>query len=456
MVAIPLYPDPAPDSAIGLLLARLPGATRTRADEWEAPCPCSHDTDGAVSGILTLEHGLPEWFCGRECGTGTLWITLYPERAEAAAETVPSAWGFVSAAALLSEDIPDTRWLYRQLIPADSVTVVFSAPNAGKTFFGYHVISEIAAGAARAGYTVAILQYEGTRKALQTRLRRALRAAGADPARVAVSHNPPHLITDVEAAGWLAKECHGVDLILIDSLAAAVGDELDENDGVAQGKASASLKVIQMAAESAVAALSHMTKAAWAVGEKPTLASLRGHSKLHGRIDTALALVAGVSDASAVRFEIHSVKQRDAEHGKPLRYEVSMMGEEASVTVEEIDTGDKAERKSDALLLTILDFIRDQGEVGASANYCEKNVRGKGTRIREALTALHASGLIEIFQYRGYDRYRFVHGKGTTRDEMGRASGRTSSSPSPFMGTRDEPPGWVRPGCRPGESERKE
>lgn len=449
---IPMWPAVPAESSLAHLLERLPALRRTGAASWEGPCPCPHDTEDMVVGLLSAEASGPEWICERKCGTKELSATLWPDKPDAFA-FAPSPWGFVSAADLLAEDIPDTRWLYRQMIPADSVSVIFAPPNAGKTFLALHICAEVAAAASKAGYRVAICEWEGTRKALQVRVRRACAAAGADPSRIMISHNPARCLTNAEDLAALAKECHGVDLILLDSLSAAVGDELDENDGVAQGAAAKALMVLRMAAECAVLALHHMTKAAWKPGEKPTLASLRGHSKLHGRIDTAIGLLPNDGDASVVRFELHVVKQRESEHGKPLRYEVSMQGLEATVTVEEIDTGEKADRKNDALVLTVLDFVREQGAQGASANYCEKNVRGKGTRIREALSSLHASGLIEVFEYRGFDRYRFVPREGTNWDELGRTSGRLSSSPSPFMGTRDEPAGCVRPEARPDQNE---
>lgn len=306
-------------------------------------------------------------------------------------------FGTQTVADFLVRVFPATRFLYLDLLPANEVTVLMAAPNAGKTFLALEIACQVAASAAQAGRRVFILEEEGAAHALQTRLRRALKASDADPAHIGLEWNTGLSILERRGVQDIVRAGQGADLIILDSLAALTGG-LDENDSAQQSLVAQALHEIKTQTGAAVLALHHMTKEAWKEGETPILRHLRGHGTLAGRVDTVLALTPGASDREAVRFTVHGVKARDNAHIKPRNFSVSMTGETAVIEIKEKPADavqSKAAMKFENMKSECLFTIRTMGKKGASQNYVEKEVDGTATRIREALRALHQAGQIE-------------------------------------------------------------
>jgi len=308
-------------------------------------------------------------------------------------------WGLQTAREFLARQFPPIRYLYLDLVPAESVTVLMAAPNAGKTFLALEIGARVAAAAAAAGQRVVICEEEGAGAALQLRLRRALAAVGADEAlldRIGIAWNSQRsLLVGVDLAS-LIVECKGADLVILDSLA-ALCEDVDENDSKAMGQVARALQLLKSEARCGVLALHHMTKEAWKEGEVPTLRHMRGHSKLPGRVDAVLALTPGECDRDAVRFDVHCLKMRDGgERPQPRRMTVSMLGPAATVEMEVLDrTTERRSTKETQMVSDVLSVVKKAGEQGASKRWVERNVTGNATAIRRTIDALHADGLIE-------------------------------------------------------------
>ena len=336
------------------------------------------------------------------------------------AEPLKPKFGEQSVADFLARDFPPTRFIYLDILPAHEVTVLMAAPNAGKTFLALEMACQIAAGAARAGRRVFIVEEEGAASALQTRLRRALKASGADPARIGLEWNSGISILERRGVQAIIDAAQGADLIILDSLAALTGG-LDENDSAQQSLVAQALHEIKTQTGAAVLALHHMTKEAWKEGETPTLRHLRGHGTLAGRVDTVIALTAGASDREAVRFAVHVVKARDNAHVPARNFSVSMVGESAVFEIEE--TGPEVVRsksalKFDSIKSECLFLIRGMGQKGCSKRHIEKNIEGTAVTIRSAVDDLHAAGQIEKNED---DRYVLSGGASGASDCVGDA-----------------------------------
>lgn len=284
-------------------------------------------------------------------------------------------------------------WVVPGYVQEGSIAVLAGPPNVGKTLLAFDWCAQAVA----AGKRVFIGQNEGGLRGLQDRLRRACAAAGiADPPdRFTYRRNIELSLSDMRGVKQFAGELLYHDIILLDSLA-SFWPGLNENDPEHMGMVAEALKAITEISQAATAGIHHTTKATWKAGEKPSLADIRGHGTLGGRIDAAFVCVPQERAAGVVRFGLHVVKQRDEDFAPPVDVEILMTGPAAVVTsrAPEADRpqSDHRQREIDqAVLLAVPD-----GESNAiSANaICEKIRKGK-TDVLAAIKRLWKAGKLQ-------------------------------------------------------------
>lgn len=231
---------------------------------------------------------------------------------------------------LLAEDIPQPKWIVPGRLLEKSIALIAGPPGAGKTFLAY----DWSAQAVAAGASVYLCQNEGGKKAMQTRLARACAAAGIDnpPLRFRYDRNTTLPLADRKSVERFAKRLVGYDLIVMDSMA-SLWAGLDESDSGQMGMVAENMKILCEYSGATPTGIHHTIKSSWKPGEAPTLADIRGHSAMHGRIDTAFILKPLKRMAGVVRFELHTVKQRDEEEQPPAEMEIAMTGPAATVTL---------------------------------------------------------------------------------------------------------------------------
>jgi hypothetical protein len=368
-----------------------------------ARCPGVHEEDQeATFHAVETDLGWCILPCTAGCSPAEIWNfrALPPELVKSRepgeddgepSEPPASVWRFCSATEFLTRKFPPPRWLYMDLVPAESVTVVMAAPNAGKTFFGMDVVAQVAAKAAVAGVRVCIVEEEGTGAALQWRLSRALASVGMSGSElIRVAWNTGRSLRNKADLASLGKDCKGAELIMLDSLSALAGG-INENDSEEMAQIAEAIHVLKTFTGSAIMVLHHMTKAAWKDGETPRLEHMRGHGALPGRADAVLALVPLESDEEAVNFELHCVKQRDGSRPKARKFSIAMKGAVATCEIE--DKGDPVRRAEsiDALHARILAAMAGKN---VSKNFLCNIIDGRRDKILKAVDVLENSGRI--------------------------------------------------------------
>jgi hypothetical protein len=305
------------------------------------------------------------------------------------------------------------------LVPVHSVTTLFAGPGVGKTLLAL----DFAFQAAACGKRVGIVEAEGAGTAFQVRLRRAREAAGGTlkgevfvlfrPNDFSLAHSP-----DADALA-LEIAAHKLDLVVVDSLSAL--SDIDENDPREMRQLAEALERIKNQGGAAVLDLHHMTKEGWAPGQRPTLASLRGHGTLAARADAALALVPLEEIAGVVRFELWVLKQRDDQKIPPRAVEVLMTGPAAVVTSSPIDTSKPAAPKPSKgaqQLAAMMKEVTPIGEENAvSCNVvCNKIRKHKQT----VLKAIKELTLVQNAELRQLPDERIYRVKAETPSDRGR------------------------------------
>lgn len=290
---------------------------------WTALCPCCEgETRIQITRQLVLKP------CPNGHTAGDVMLAVDPVEEEVDREETEGPPG-QPVADLLAEDIPPTKWIVPGRIQAQTIALIAGPPGAGKTFLAYDWSTQ----AVRAGASVYVCQNEGGKKAMQTRLARACAAAGIDnpPPNYRYDRNTQLPLADRKALERFAKSIHGYDLILMDSLA-SMWPGLDESNSGQMGMVAENLKILCEFSGATPAGLHHTIKSSWKPGEAPTLADIRGHSAMHGRIDTAFILKPLKRMPGVVRFELHTVKQRDEDEPPAAEMEILMTGPAAIVT----------------------------------------------------------------------------------------------------------------------------
>jgi hypothetical protein len=375
------------------LRARFPRLQQTAVDGvYQAQCPV--DREHGIFEVREAEDGWRLGLCLDGCLPRDIW------EAGGKPQSVPeeaASWGFQTAAEFLAQTFPPIRWLYLDLVPAESVTVIMAAPNAGKTFWALDVVAQVVVKAAREGKHVWVVEEEGTGAALQWRLSRAMAAAGVSASDPAASHihiawNTGRSLRNAGHLSTLAQECHGAELIVLDSLSALAGG-IDENSSKDMAEIAQALNALKIAAACAILALHHMTKAAWPDGVAPRLEHMRGHGALPGRADTVIALVPLECDATEVRAELHCVKQRDGSKPKARTIAIAMTGAAAVVTMEDKESV-AGSTKAVAVEADTLTRIPVDAP-GVSKTFLENVVRGhRAQEVRRAVDRLVDAGKV--------------------------------------------------------------
>jgi len=239
---------------------------------------------------------------------------------------------------LLAEDIPRPKWLIRKYVLEKSIAILAGPPGGGKTLLAFDWAVQVA----NAGKRVFIVENEGSRWALQERLRRACASAGLDalPSGLRFERNFGLSLAHKPSVIMFAEEMIGYDLIILDSMQ-TLCPGLDENDPTEMGPVSDHLKLICEISGATDLTIHHATKASWKPKEWPTLADIRGHGSLAGRIDAAFIVKPIGQTESSITSELHVVKQRDEDKPRPAKFEVLMKGPSAAVIFDRLEVKDR-------------------------------------------------------------------------------------------------------------------
>jgi hypothetical protein len=312
-------------------------------------------------------------------------------------ETTALAVPFASVKDYELDAEPDkpVRWVLTPWVQAGTVVIVASQPNAGKTFLAVDWVAQAAA----AGKKVYFVEEEGGRDAFKMRLRRAYAAAGYSPSGlVTAAHRTDVSLTNRKHLDFLARELEGFDLAVFDSLA-DVSIGVDENESTDMKLFASCVSWLSSRTGAAVMLLHHVTKEGIR-GGKPSIADIRGHSSLIGKIDTAYYLIKDPSDEEFVRFQLHCVKQREGAF--PAARDVTVaMRQIAATTTYEVRGG---MNMSNSIPDRVLEFI-DRSSEPLTKQKIEQGVGGDTNVIRAALDLLCKYKAIGIVQNGRYPRY---------------------------------------------------
>lgn len=267
-------------------------------------------------------------------------------------------------------ECPQLAWLVGGLMPAGSLTVMVSPPNAGKTLLAFDWAAQVAA----TGRKVLVVEEEGGMRSCQERLRRAAEAADLVNGKmdnVLVAWNSGLSLLEPKDVTMLINyiRANHVELVVLDSISALTRG-LDENDSKDMTILAEMLHAIKAETGCAVLALHHTTKESWKPGQTPSLASSRGHGALAARVDSMLALVPLAQQSGTVKLELHNIKQRDAERAQPREVEIQMTGTAAIVSSVEMNpyldraTIEESVAKVRAILPLMLKHIPEVGTIG--------------------------------------------------------------------------------------------
>lgn len=357
-------------------------------------CPLHAGKDCAGTATFTGA-GAVEWECDR--GGNTADFQAHFENGSAArvpgeddgAAQVKRSVAPVWAEDFLAEKFLPLRWLLAPVLPAESVAVIFSAPNIGKTLWSMDAVCQVT----KAGGSCLAIETEGGKRAFQKRLDRAIAAAGGlPPRRLKVLHHVGLELLRERHEEVITSWAKGCELTMLDSLA-ALTPGVDENDAAVMTSVGAVLNRMRASSGGTVLAVAHSGKIAWKPGETPSLAHLRGHGALAATVDTALALVPAEADEGMVSFDLHVVKQRDEERAKPRRYTIAMRGEAAIVEVEELGqarAGSERMEEAKARVLKVVPAFPGT----ASANQVCRVAGGSRPHNLEAIRELEEKGII--------------------------------------------------------------
>jgi hypothetical protein len=341
---------------------------------------------------------------------------------------------------LLQEDIPPVKWIVPGRLLEKSVALIAGPPGSGKTFLNY----DWAAQAVRAGAGVYLGQNEGGKKAMQIRLARACAAAGLEklPRNFRYERNVALALSDRKAVERFAKRLKGYDIIGLDSLS-SFWPGLNENDPEHMSIVSESLKILCEVSGATAAGVHHTTKSSWKPGETPSLADIRGHGALAGRIDTAFIVKPLERVAGLVRFELHTVKQRDEDLSPACEMEILMTGSAATMTqVQSIGRAAKPPSRTEARAIVRLNVIESIIPVGAEnaigVNEAQRKLLG-GTAeqkkagshkpdVTAAFVELGRTGRIQRDE--SGKAYRVIHKNGSDSSRFNRFNEKSDSDDS--------------------------
>ncbi len=319
---------------------------------------------------------------------------------------------------------PAQQWLVPGLVPAHGVTVPFGPPGVGKTLLVFDVVAQAAA----AGKRTLIVEEEGSLHDCKERIRRAAAAAGLDNAtvrsRIELAWNTGVSLLESGACRYLVKWAKdaGADIIVLDSISALSGG-IDENDSVEMAAVAEMLHSLKAETGRAIIPLGHPTKDSWKEGHKPSLADLRGHGTLGGRVDAALELLPLECPAGLVRFALYSVKQRDAEKAAPRAFEILMTGEAATVTSGPLNgiTAPKLPSKSNQQLTEMMARVLEVAPVGEENAVSQNTIVGQiGKHKPTVLRAIKELTLLQEAEFHELSDRRVYRMKAKKPSDSGR------------------------------------
>jgi hypothetical protein len=314
------------------LWARFPRLQQVGDGVYHAQCPV--DREHGTFEVREAEDGWRIGLCVDGCVPREIWnaVPAPPDTSD-----VPR-FKLESLAALLAEDIPPTRWLLTPYVPAASFGELVGPPGKGKTTFMGWMIMQMA----KAGFRVAIIEEEGSRRGLQRLLGRALAAAGDDAKeRVSFMHAQHVSLLDAGHVRELAELLKGFDFVLFDSFS-LVTPGLDEDKSKEMGPVIRDLRWLRDQLGIAVWLNHHSGKSIWKSDEVPRLGDGRGSSALPGALDAELSMKPlSEPEDGFIQFDLYVTKMREADDQvRPQRVSIARNGPAAIVEMSDLDTKD--------------------------------------------------------------------------------------------------------------------
>lgn len=220
-------------------------------------------------------------------------------------------------------DRPPIRWLVPNLIPLEGLVVLSAQPGTGKSVLALKVALRLAAGAPILGQTAAgrttvlYVLLEG-QPGFSGRIRAAAEFEGTDLESVPACVYTPRLrLLDPASVAQLVETIKSLAvlgnhvLVIVDTLAQAIGGDGNENDATCMQKVVESCQFIQSEGQATVMLVAH--------GTKSGSSTIRGHGSLRGSVDAVLLLEKRPDDG-AVILSLDKAKESDGE--QTLAYEL--------------------------------------------------------------------------------------------------------------------------------------
>lgn len=287
---------------------------------------------------------------------------------------------------LMTHHFPPQQYLIYDLIAKGNLAVVAGRQKAGKSWLILQSVMSIDTGVdflGRETTKAKILYYpleDGDR-----RLQRRARAIGWQPENAAVLFSIPYLDDGQGGPGpgvdEIARYSQEYDLIIIDTLIAAMSGRTDERDNSSMGAILNALASIAHNSDTAIVLVHHTGKS---VNPDDVFSTLRGASAIRGAYDVGLILERKPGEREAILhaesrdLDIRNMTLRQAENGAGWEY----VGD--AHEIEKVRAGRK-------VLETMLDH--DDGDGMTTEKIAEIRKVSKAT-IHKQLTRLEADGYV--------------------------------------------------------------
>lgn len=243
-------------------------------------------------------------------GTGT-----FRERSGTTGTPFESIEAFLARA----DSAPPIEYLIEKLVPGSGKVMMYSAPNAGKTWLALLILKTAAA----LGRSCFLVEEEGGLRALANRMR-TLGLQGLPT--ISVAHLRGVSLDDRKMVKLLCDELAATDapVLVLDPLNSVWGG--DENDTHAATQLRQVLDALARANPRALIAVLHHTSKAGERGEGSKTYAGRGSSVFAGWADCSLHLsyVPTPKGAGRVVFDVEVAKMRDDEREQVTRFEVEL------------------------------------------------------------------------------------------------------------------------------------
>lgn len=262
-------------------------------------------------------------------GNGNGVTGTFPERAGTPGTPFETISDFLARA----DNAPPIEYLIEKLVPGSGKVMLYSAPNAGKTWLALLILKTAAA----LGRACFLVEEEGGLRALANRMRT---LGLQDLAGINVAHLRGVSLDDRKMVKLLCGELASAEapVLVLDPLNSVWGG--DENDTHAATQLRQVLDTLVRANPRALIAVLHHTSKAGERGEGSKTYAGRGSSVFAGWADCSLHLshVPSPKGAGRVAFDVEVAKMRDDERGQVVRITVDLGSGDVTMETRSKDT----------------------------------------------------------------------------------------------------------------------